>query len=313
MNDQTDVPVHRHHPGTKAIGWVEAVVGPGARVTAIDRATGATSSAVYFVDAERAGVQFQFVLRLYTNSDWLAAEPDLAEHEMTVLQKAHQAGLLVPEPVAFEPAAEVCGAPAVLMSRLDGVVDLQPADFDSWLWQLAEELVRTHSIPLARSIDFPWHYFSWTKKDDLQPPTWSQHPELWAKAIELVREGPPDDPPVFLHRDYHPVNALWVGERLKAIVDWVNGCHGPAGVDIAHCRGNLAAMYGPPMADRFLTFYQQIAGPHFDYHPYWDIDSFLGCLPDPAYYDPWADFGLPRFKQAEMRAREDTFVQSVMY
>ena len=97
----------------------------------------------------------------------------------------------------------------------------------------------------------------------------------------------------FLHRDYHPVNLLFQDGRISGVVDWVNACVGPAGVDVAHCRGNLVTMYGVAVADRFLDYYQALAGDTFRYDPYWDIASLVDGLPDePGVYPPWATFGL---------------------
>lgn len=295
-------------PGPAAIRWVEAAL--GATVTSTRVAQGATSSAVFFVQAQTpAGPGVEAVLRLFTNREWLAEEPDLATHEAAALRWAQAAGLRAPELLAFEAGAQVCGAPALLMRRVPGRVDLRPMDFDDWLLQMAEELARIHSVP---ADGFGWHYASWTSKENLQPPGWSRHPQLWARAIERVLAGAPEEPQVFIHRDYHPVNALWVADRLSAVVDWVNACRGPAGVDLAHCRGNLSAMYGVDAADRFLAFYKQIVGPQFLFDPYWDMDSFLGSLPESAFYEPWAEFGLPRLSPAQIQARDDAFVKSVM-
>src|SRR5258707_1164666 len=84
---------------------------------------------------------------------------------------------------------------------------------------------------------------------ELVPPAWSQKPAAWARAIEVLLAGPPPAPAVFIHRDYHPLNVLWQAGAISGVVDWINACRGPAGVDVAHCRTNLAQMYGPAAAD----------------------------------------------------------------
>ena len=116
----------------------------------------------------------------------------------------------------------------------------------------------------------------------------------------------------FIHRDYHPTNVLWCGGAVSGVVDWINACRGPAGVDVAHCRTNLAQMCGPDSADRFLDAYREVAD-GFIYDPYWDVDSMLDmCLPKPTFYEPWAHFGLDRIAPAEIMRRVDAYLERVM-
>ena len=293
----------------EAIAWVERSIGPEARVQAATRAKGATSSSVYLLTATAAGRRLKCVLRLFTNEAWLQEEPDLAEHEAAVLIRAQQAGLPAPELIAYAPDAAACGAPAVLMRFIEGKVELRPDNVERWLVRQAEALAEIHQVP---ADGLRWTYFSWTEKKALRPPPWSKHPALWERAIEIGLGRPPAYEPVFIHRDYHPVNLLWAGGELRGIVDWVNGCRGPAGVDLAHCRGNLVSMYGPHMAEKFLAAYRQVVGPGFVQQPYWDLDSILGGLPEPGYYPPWHDFGLGRIKPAVLQARLDEYLRMIM-
>ena len=117
---------------------------------------------------------------------------------------------------------------------------------------------------------------------------------------------------VFIHRDYHPTNVLWRGTAVSGVVDWINACRGPAGVDVAHCRTNLEAMYGLETADQFLARYRDVAD-GFAYDPYWDIDSLLDmCLEGPSYYPPWQEFGLGIIPPPVLRQRADAYLESVM-
>ncbi|MGC4378585.1 aminoglycoside phosphotransferase family protein [Fictibacillus sp. Mic-4] len=86
-------------------------------------------------------------------------------------------------------------------------------------------------------------------------PEWSKHQEEWWKVIQCVTEHYPDARNGFIHRDYHPCNVLWEDGRLTGVVDWVNACIGPAGVDAGHCSLNLALLYGADDADFFLNAY----------------------------------------------------------
>ncbi|GHD24415.1 hypothetical protein GCM10010335_08130 [Streptomyces galbus] len=73
-------------------------------------------------------------------------------------------------------------------------------------------------------------------------------PELWQRAVDVIRREPPALRPCFLHRDFHPGNVLFEGEgddvRISGVVDWVETSWGPADLDVAHCSTALALLHG---------------------------------------------------------------------
>ena len=249
------------------------------------------------------------MLRVLDNREWLAIEPDLASHEAAALDEAQRAGLPAPRLVAHADDDVGFGAPVVLMSFIAGTVELRPADFPGWLRALAAQLAAIHRCP---ADGFPWRFRSWVNRAALVTPAWSAVPRLWERAIEFWLRTEPESRAVFIHRDYHPTNILWREGAVSGVVDWINACRGPAGVDVAHCRTNLAGMYGPAAADEFLTAYRDAAD-GFTYDPYWDLDSLLDmCLPGPSYYPPWQEFGLGAIPPQVLRQRTDAYLESVM-
>jgi aminoglycoside phosphotransferase (APT) family kinase protein len=289
----------------EAFAWLARYTGSDAPIE-LAPLKGATSSSIYLVRAEDQAQPF--VLRVLDNARWLAQEPDLAAHEAAALGEARRARLRAPRLVAYADEAGF-GAPVVLMTFVEGRVELRPDDFGGWLAEQAIELARIHRHPAE---GLPWRFESWVDLDALAPPAWSGKPAAWTRAIEVVLAGPPAAPPVFIHRDYHPLNVLWQGGAISGVVDWINACRGPAGVDVAHCRTNLAQMYGPRAADEFLELYRA-AVPGFEYHPYWDLDSLLDMtLPDLDVYPPWRDFGLESLTAEMLRARVDAYLEGVL-
>ena len=277
----------------------------GAPVQDVQQMAGSTSTTLFQLRAEDQ----LYVLRLFDNAEWLAEEPDLARHEAAALQKAAETGLPCPEVIAFDEDGSACGVPLLLMTHLTGEVELQPADFDDWLRQQAAALVRIH---MTSTDDFQWRYFPWFNAERVAVPQWSALSQEWAKAIDIALGPEPAYRACFLHRDYHPVNLLWRHGKISGVVDWVNACVGPAGVDVAHCRGNLVAMYGLDVADRFLDYYETYAGDAFDYDPYWDFASLADGLPDePGVYPPWLDFGL-QVTSAMLQVRSEAWLMSLL-
>lgn len=268
---------------------------------------GSTSSSIYLVQADNQ--PHRFVLRVLDNPEWLAEEPDLIEHEAAALHEAQKTSVNAPSLVAYATEDVGFGAPVVLMTFLAGQINLQPGNFTAWLDDLARELafIHQHTAP-----DFPWQFRSWAQKEGLKPPPWTTKPASWQQAIGRFHGPEPDSPVVFIHRDYHPTNVLWQDGTISGVVDWINACRGPAGVDVAHCRTNLVMMYGVAAADQFLTFYQQ-ANPTFTYDPYWDIDGIIDmAYTQPTFYAPWLDFGLKRIPQKTLNQRVDFYLESLI-
>ena len=290
--------------------WICSAAGAGFRFLGSRELKGSSSATLYRVTLLHGAQPVHMVLRLFTNREWLAVEPDIPDHEAAALEKVTAAGLTVPHLIAVDPRGAVCGIPALLMSEVPGRVDLLPADIEGWLRQSAEFLLRLHAIDPG---DYAWRYRPYFKPAELAVPDWTSRPQLWERAIAVANSPAPSTPLRFIHRDFHPVNLLWRGNHLSGVVDWVNSCLGPAGIDVAWMRHNLAAMYGVPKADRWLTVCQDVMGSSFIYHPYWDLLTVLEILPGPIdIYAPWPDFGLDHLTPGLLAERDEAYIDSLL-
>lgn len=295
--------------GTTAREWLAESIGAAPQNLEIRRMKGATSSSVFLIRSFHGSASGRFVLRVLGDQEWLAHEPDLAVHEAAALQEAQKAGLKAPRLVAYSPEDVGFAAPVVLMTFLEGNVIVSPSDQKTWLEELAGELACIHR---HRGTTFAWTFRSWVNWAALAPPAWTTIPRLWERAIERVSSPAPSARSVFIHRDYHPTNVLWHRGVVSGVVDWINACRGPAGVDVAHCRTNLALMYGTAAADQFLESYRQVAD-SFEYDPYWDLDSLLDMyMPQPTFYAPWEELGLGPLAAEELNRRVDAYLAAVM-
>jgi aminoglycoside phosphotransferase (APT) family kinase protein len=287
--------------------WLRDAVSTTAAVASVCELPSSTSATLYGVDVQHNGRLLKLVLRLFTNAEWLADEPDLATHEAAALRKIAGIGVPVPKLVAVDEQGTHCGVPALLMTRVPGQVSLTPDDLDSWLRGLAGALLPIHDIDPG---GFGWDHFSYNELSELQVPTWTRVPDLWAKAIAIVQGPAPDAPLHFIHRDYHPTNVLWQNSGVSGVVDWVNACRGAAGVDLAHCRLNLVSLYGVEAADEFLRAYEAEGGA--EQHPFWDLLSLTDWLPGPGVYAPWLELGMSHLTDALVRERLDDYLVSVL-
>ena len=288
--------------------WIESVT--GGRVFSVAVLPGATSSLLHAIEIQSTAGRQSLVLRRFVDQEWVEREPDIAVREGLSLQHASRAGLAVPELISLDQDGAHCGVPATLVTRIPGRVVLEPDDQISWLRGLARSAARIHRVDAA---GFRWKYRRYNDGEPLGVPLWSRQQEAWERAIETV-EGPPhSSPESFVHRDYHPSNVLWEDGRVSGVVDWVNGCRGPAGIDVAWCRHNLANLHGVSVADDFLAAYIAEAGSEFAYDPYWDLMSVVELLPGPpSMYEGWRVGGVPSISNAVMRERVDDYVKSVV-
>ncbi|MBN2500739.1 MAG: aminoglycoside phosphotransferase family protein [Anaerolineales bacterium] len=292
------------------LDWIRAISGSASQVSAVKKLSGSTSTTLYRLDISRGAQTLPLVLRLFDNPEWLAEEPELARHEASNLQMVSKAEIAAPELVGFDETGEFCGVPAILMTRVPGEVNLLPKDTDAWLYEIAAAIQPLHHIEIDSYL---WEYFPYNDVSQLQVPPWTDIPEAWARAIEIVQGPWPDFRPCFIHRDYHPMNVLWQGEHLSGIVDWPNACRGPAGIDLIWCRNNLSAMYGIEIADRFLDAFIDVAGSSFTYDPFWDLLGIIETLPGPPdVYEPWLEFGLDHLTPELDRIHLEQYLQSVL-
>lgn len=302
----------------RAIGGAAATAGGGGQLDIV-RLKGATTSSVYRV--AHPAVAQRFALRVLDNPVWCSELPDLAKHEAAALVEAQKTGVRAPKLIAFSENGDETGfgVPVVLKTFLEGDIQLRATNFDKWLDALAEPLAVLHQHTNIGD-DFRWQFGSWVNCDELAVPIWTTVPQIWELAIERILHAVPSpaSPDVFLHRDYHPTNVLWRedGAACSGVLDWINACRGPAGVDVAHCRTNLTLMFGANAADRFLVAYKRHItrlGARFDYTAYWDLDSvFEMCLPQPTFYAPWEVFGLDIISPHLLERRLDIYMEMLL-
>ncbi len=299
----------RRRPPPEALRWVTGVVGAGSRVTSVRRLRAGTSSAVHAIGvATRGGRRLQLVLRRFVRADWLAREPDLAAREAKVLELLRGSNVTAPELVAVDEDAAACDVPAVLMTRLPGRLDLRPAEMTRWLARLAEPLPAIHDLSRAAGSVQP--YRTYNDVEALKVPDWSTRGDAWRRIIRLVRGPAPPGRDCFIHRDYHPGNVLWSRGQLSGITDWVNASSGPRGIDVGHCRLNLATLFGVEVADRFLDAYRALDGAEHD--PFWDAITAIEFLPgDHELTAQWHDAGRGDLSTALITRHLDEYAASI--
>ncbi len=275
----------RRLPPRPTLDWVAGQFGSDARVVGVRRLRNAWAAAVHAIDVDRAstGERHEVVLRRWVRAD-LPPDPGVVENEVAALALVATATTVTtPALVAYDAGAEFADAPAVVMTRLSGHDVLAPPDLDRFLDGLVASLRAIHSVdvPPASGIG---EYRPWGLDELTDAPEWSRRPEVWRRAIEIARTPIPAAPTTLCHRDFHPGNVLWHNAAVSGVVDWTHTCRGPAAADVAHCRVNLALLFGLDLADDFARRY----GPVADL-AWFDIVDTVGAGPPDVWR--WRDAG----------------------
>jgi len=285
-------------PSAEALDWVVGAVPGGKRVQRVQRRTGGITSSVHAITVDDVrGRRQRVVLRRWTGGVWPDGDGDdpavAVAREAAVLSALCDAGLPAPRLVATDPSGVAVGCPALLMTHLPGRIVLAPTDVQSWVRQLASQLLAIHHvIPNAQLPEFE----SWLQLDKVVVPAWTSRPDLWREAIDVAQRGHQSAHGALIHHDYQPFNVLWAASgALAGVVDWVWASEGPAAEDVTHCRLNLCLLASAEVAEDFRRAYEAEAGQTLD--PWWDVASLVD------YLAGWTAEGLQR--QAGRRLRID--------
>jgi aminoglycoside phosphotransferase (APT) family kinase protein len=263
--------------------WLRSALAPGTNVLAVELLPPA-SHANHRVRVETpGGKQVDLLLRRFTDRERLGSDPwyDPAA-EVEALRALEPLDLPVPQLLAEDAGATTCEVPTLLLTWLPGGAPAAPSDTTALVRGLAEPLPKLHAaaaLPSMRRYE-PYFASDGTRVEDLRPPEWAFDPSTWERAFEAVAAGAPETPNRFIHRDYYHGNTLWKGNHLTGIVDWTTGSSGPAGIDVAQARINLAWDFDLQTADAFLEAWRALGGEPDPYHPYWDLLDAVDWLGD---------------------------------
>jgi aminoglycoside phosphotransferase (APT) family kinase protein len=142
------------------------------------------------------------------------------EHEFEVLRAAHEAGVKVPEPIAY--LGEVEGREAFVMERITGetigrrIVKNPPPGLDL---QLAEELAKIHAIPRER-LAFLETGDQVTRFYDELDSVGEPHPAIELGLYWVKDRLPRHREPVVVHGDWRIGNIAVDESGIVAVLDW---------------------------------------------------------------------------------------------
>ncbi|MEU8434400.1 aminoglycoside phosphotransferase family protein [Streptomyces sp. NPDC029216] len=279
--------------------WVERALPDGERIEGAAPLRGGWTSQMrrLELDGGAAGPR-SLVLRSFVRPFYLRHAEGLLTREADVLRLLDGTDVPAASLVAVDPTARHCDHPSLLMSLLPGTVRLDDEEAGRRAGLLARRLLDIHRLPVS-GRDRPRAYQAWTSADRVTPPAHTGRPQLWRRAVDVIRREPPEYRACFLHRDFHPGNVLFEGAgeelRISGVVDWVETSWGPADLDVAHCSTALALLHGVAAGTAFADRYAEEGGTLAEDpadHLYWRLLDALAFAPDAEKVAvPWRALG----------------------
>lgn len=272
-----DWEAHRLHllsvPHREGLQALAKDVSRGSKPRRYWRLGGGLGAATHALDLEtRSGRILRLVLKRFDTS----ARFDGSEWKR--LRFAAELDVPTPAPVALDQEGRWFGGPSFVMTRIPGRPDVNPANLDRWLNEIADVLlgIHHHSISGAPTVmRAPHRLESW------KPPEGIRLSPLVERAIEQVEGHLPSAfaaKRVVSHGDFHPGNLLWRKGRLSGVVDWSAAHLMPRAYDVAYCRADLTVLLGLDAAQRFLRIYEKRFGAALDDLWVWDLMCALSAV-----------------------------------
>ncbi|MFF9281305.1 phosphotransferase family protein [Streptomyces griseosporeus] len=298
--------------------WVEKELSEAERIEKAVRLRGGWTSQMRRLDVCGPGGRRSLVLRSFVKPFFRRHAEGLLTREATVLRLLAGTDVPAASLVAVDATARYCDHPSLLMSLLPGAVRLGDTGADARADLLARQLARIHRLPVTVR-ERPRTYQAWASPERVTVPAATERPDLWQRAVDVIRREPPAWQGCFLHRDFHPGNVLFTGTdddpRISGIVDWVETSWGPADLDVAHCSTALALLHGVPAGMRFADRYVAAGGTLAEdggHHLYWRLLDALGFAPDAEKVAvPWRELGRVDLTAGVLTQRLEGYIESL--
>jgi aminoglycoside phosphotransferase (APT) family kinase protein len=261
-------------------------------------------------------------LRVVTRQYWVKDDPSTDKRplgESRVLAALKANNVPAPEPILDEAeAGEIFGRPGIVISYINGMPNLGPADLHDWARQIATAMAKIHTsevLPelesLPRShIESLQKWMSAEKppgrfaKHDLGVELWNAMRKLWPNVDISERR--------IIHNDLWPGNMIWKADQLLAIVDWEWPSLGVPSDDVGYFLSD-AAYTGYDIEDVFIETYEKVSGKPVTDLLFWKMMASAIPLPD---VGPWAqgyaELGMRKMNADEIRRSHSSHIKKLL-
>ncbi|MER7812856.1 phosphotransferase [Streptomyces sp900116325] len=295
--------------------WVAKGLAAGERIADVARLRGGWTSEMRRLTISGPDGRRALVLRSFVKPFYVQHAEGLLSREAAILRLLGETDVPAATVVDVDAKATCCDHPSLLMSLLRGTVRVDGHGAEQRADLLAGQLLRIHQVEVTAETR-PRTWQPWTSPERVTLPESTGRPEIWRRAVDVIRQAPPVHKPCFLHRDFHPGNVLFDGDgddvRISGVVDWVETSWGPADLDVAHCSTALALLHGVPLgmtfADRYVAAGGQLTGENAA-HLYWRLLDALAFAPDAEKVAvPWRELGRSDLTPALLATRLEEYI-----
>ncbi len=291
---------------------------PGGLLVRTRQLRGGLGARMQVLDIERAdGTRLKLSLRRFVRAHRFST-PDHVAHEYRILQLVEEAGIPAPRPVLLDAEGRLFDVPAMVLTYLPGRPLYAPRDVTSWVDQLAQALVRVHSLT-NDNVDLSWLplYDREGMRNEIGRREEEVRGESLACEVHAVLKAEIDrirwPEPTFVHDDFWPGNTVWRFGRLVGVIDWTTAELGDPRADVSQCRADIALSLGGDEADAFLKAYQaRAAQPLPDV---WYFDLFRGLralIHHESWLEGYHDAGLTHITLSLARDRVEAFLRTAL-
>ncbi|MCR9259970.1 MAG: phosphotransferase [Pseudomonadaceae bacterium] len=264
--------------------------------------TGGVSASIDALELELPdGQQTRFVVRRSRDHEWKDQTEHTIEIEFNLQQALFQEGLPVAEQVLLDTTCKTLPTPFAVMKMVDGSTEVPDAKVESAMRSMAEFLLRLHQLDPER-VAVP----GLPAREDPVAGALVYIPDTpqWSELRQAIsRWQTADVPASILHGDFWPGNIIWHNDQIAAVIDWEDAATGTPVSDIACCRAEIMAMYGPQAVTLFTDHYHSQSALDFSDQPLWDAYCGFAAL---ATMHSW---GLNPDDEAARRSSTELFVK----
>ena len=187
---------------------------PGLELIHFEPLTGGVSSEVFLIEAKQNKTKIKLVLRYEAGPP---SKNDI-KNEFNLLQALANTNIPSAEPLFIDTSCKILDKPFMLLSFLEGDINIPNTDNLDLITKMADQLRSIHSINPALLPDLPIQIdpIEGLLKYLPKGVEWMEIKNYLSSLKNTAFEGQR----VFLHGDFWPGNILWAKDQIVAVIDW---------------------------------------------------------------------------------------------
>jgi aminoglycoside phosphotransferase (APT) family kinase protein len=171
--------------------WVEKGLFDAEHIEEVARLRGGWTSEMRRLGIRGPGCRRSLVLRSFVKPFYVRHAEGLLTREAAVLRLLGGTDVPAATLVDVDATARYCDHPSLLMSLMPGTVRLGDEGADRRAEMMAHQLLCIHRLPVTTEAQ-PRIYQAWTSPERVSPPEDTDQPELWRRAVDVIRREPPE-------------------------------------------------------------------------------------------------------------------------